>query len=71
MAANKTIKRGEKHHLAKLTNDDIRLIRKCAEERERLIQEARKLSNKKLAEKFGVHHRTIDKVAGYRGWIHV
>ena len=71
MAAAKNPKRGESHYKAILTKDDVRLIRQCAEERARLINEARKLSNKKLAEKFGVHKRTIDKIAGYRGWIHV
>jgi len=63
--------RGTDHPLSKLTDDDVRLIRECVAERERLREEARRLSNEALAEKFGVHHRTIERVTQCRGWIHV
>jgi len=55
----------------KLTEDDVDLIRRCVAERERMRREANKLSNQQLAEKFGVHQRTIDRITQNRGWIHV
>lgn len=63
--------RGTDHPLSKLTDDDIRLIRECVAERERLINEARKLTNAKLAKKFDVHVNTIGRVTQFRGWIHI
>jgi len=63
--------RGTDHPLSKLTDDDIRLIRECVAERERLRQEANRLSNEALAAKFNVHHRTIERVTQRIGWIHV
>ena len=71
MAARINISRGTDHHNAKLTDDDIRLILDCVAERERLIAEARKLTNAELAKKFDVHFRTIDRVTSGRGWAHV
>ena len=71
MAARINISRGTDHHNAKLTDDDIRLIRECVAERERLREEARQLSNESLAQKFDVSLRTIDRVTQCRGWIHV
>jgi predicted DNA-binding transcriptional regulator YafY len=65
------IKRGSELPQTKLTDDDVKLIRQCVLERERLREEAKKLSNEALAEKFEVHTRTIDRVTQYRGWIHV
>lgn len=55
---------------SKLTEDDVRLIRAAVGERERLRQEARELSNASLAEKFGVHTRTIEKVIQGYSWGH-
>lgn len=63
--------RGEELPFAKLTKDDIKLIRECIAERERLRAEAAQLSNASLAEKFDVHQRTIDRISQRRGWIHV
>jgi hypothetical protein len=71
MAAAINPVRGTDHPLSKLNDDDIRLIRECVAERERLRQEANRLSNEALAEKFGVHHRTIERITGRRGWIHI
>ena len=56
---------------AKLTDEDVRLIRKCVAERERLRQEANQLSNESLAKKFDVSLRTIDRITQRRGWIHI
>lgn len=53
---------GEAHYAAKLTADDVRLIRAAVVERNRLLKDARQLSNKLLGEKMSVNHRTIEKV---------
>lgn len=45
-----------------LTKEDIRLIRAAAAERDRLREEAMKLSNYALAEKFGVSITAISCV---------
>lgn len=71
MAAAKNPVRGEKHYRAKLTADDVRLIRECVQERERILAEARKFSNAALAEKFNVQPVTIENVANFRRWVHV
>lgn len=63
--------RGTDHPLSKLTDDDIRLIRECVAERERLINEARRLTNAELARKFDVHQRTIDRITQRKAWIHI
>lgn len=63
--------RGEGHHRAKLSDDDIRLIRQAQETRAMHIAEARKLSDKALAEKFGVSRATIGRVLYGEAWGHV
>ena len=63
--------RGSAHYKAKLTEDDVRLIRECLAERERLLREARKLSNKRLGEKFDVTEVCIENIAYFRSWCHV
>lgn len=45
----------------KLTEGDIDLINRAVVERKRLRAEAYQLSNAKLAEKFEVHIRTIER----------
>lgn len=65
------VKRGVDLPHAKLDEEDIRLIFAAVEERKRLRDEANRLSNKALAEKFGVHVRTIDKVTAYETWTHI
>lgn len=76
---------GESNGNAKLTEEDVSLIRQCAAERaaitariteyERGLMEAReekrRISNRQLAEKFGVHHRVIESVIYGTAWAHV
>lgn len=69
MAAAKNPVHGDKHHNAKLTADDVRLIRELVEERARLLAEARKLSERAIAEKFGISRGTVWKVANREAWI--
>ena len=65
------VKRGEDLPHSKLNNQDIELIRGLVEERDRLKSELSGLTNSKIAEKFGVHVRTIDRVTTGESWIHV
>ena len=45
-----------------LTVEDEILIAKCKEDRERLRKQASELSDRALAKKFNVSHRTIGRV---------
>ncbi len=67
MGANRiTAKRGMELSWTKLPPVAIADIRKAAVERERLRKEITdRLSNKALAKKWGVHHRTVEKVLSY------
>lgn len=65
------VARGESHYKAVLTDADVVLIREAVNERRRLLDEASRLSDRALAEKFGVHKNTIWKVAHGPGWAHV
>jgi len=68
---NLKFKRGEDLPQAKLTNDDVLLIREVVEYRNKLKEELSQMTNKKLAEKFDVHYRTIDRVTAGENWCHV
>ncbi|MGE5522591.1 MAG: hypothetical protein ACM3SS_02670 [Rhodospirillaceae bacterium] len=71
MAAPKNPRRGENHYRFKVTDDDARLMRALVLERERLLAEARKLTDAKIAEKFDVHPHTVWKVTRYESRRHV
>jgi hypothetical protein len=53
---------GNENARQKLTWDDVALIRAAFRERRRLLDEAAKLSNDKLADKFGVTASYIDRI---------
>ena len=63
--------RGEQLPWARLTDEDVRLIRQLDEERKRHAEAAKELSRAKVAEKFGVHQRTIENVLRRTTWSHV
>jgi len=65
------VKRGEALPQSKLSEDDVRRIRKAVERRELLRKEASALTNKRLAEQLGVHQRTVEKVIQGYSWCHV
>lgn len=65
------VKRGSELPWAKLTEEDVSLIRELVRERDALKAQLRELTNAKIAEKIGVHVRTIDRVTTYEGWRHV
>lgn len=63
--------RGTERWNAKLSPDDVRQIRSMVAERERLILEARNLSNAAIAKRFGVHENTVWLASNRATWIHV
>lgn len=65
------VKRGSQLPQSKLTESDIELIRLILHEREIMKNQLKQITNKSLAEKFGVHQRTIDKVVVGESWVHV
>lgn len=65
------VKRGSQLPQSKLTESDIELIRLILQEREIMKNQLKQITNKSLAEKFGVHQRTIDKVVVGESWVHV
>jgi len=62
--------RGESHYACKLTTAEVELIRAAAEERRRLLDEARKLSNRALAEKMDTSVSNIERIISWsaRKW---
>lgn len=54
--------RGENHYKHKLKDDDISLIIELANHRKQLLSEAKKITNQRIAEKFGVTASCIEKV---------
>jgi len=63
--------RGESLPQSKLTEDDIRLIRDLDLERIKLLKEAALLTRAKVALKFDVHVRTIEKIISGETWSHI
>ena len=65
------VKRGSELPWAKLTEEDVLLIRQLIAEREVMKARLREVTNAKIAEKFGVHQRTVDRVSSYENWRHL
>ena len=65
------VKRGMDLPQSRLTDDDVRNIRSLIEHRADLLNQAKQLTNKKIAEKYGVHFRTIDRISTGETWGHV
>ena len=53
--------RGESRHNAKMDKDKVNMVR----------DNPRGMTAKQLAEEFGVHYRTIEKIRSYETWTHV
>ena len=65
-------KRGEELPQSKLTDEDIETIRSAQRQLEKMREYIKNtLSNEALANQFGVHHRTIEKILSYETWRHV
>ncbi len=65
------VRRGSQLPWAKLTEADVAQIHRLVVRRNRLKRTLMGLTNAALAERFGVHPRTVEKaIAGY-SWAHV
>jgi len=53
---------GNQNAKQKLTRDDVKLIRDLCSERKRLLDEAARLTNCAIAQKFGVTPNYIDRI---------
>lgn len=65
------VKRGSELPQAKLNEHDIKNIRQIVADREQLRKALSCMTNAALAEKYGVHYRTIDRITAGENWIHV
>ena len=65
------VKRGSQLPQSKLTEADVLNIRQIVEHRDKLKAELKTLTNAKIAEKYNVHYRTIDRVTAFENWNHV
>lgn len=65
-------KRGIELPQSKLTEDQVRMIRRQHARKVALVARLNELySAKGLAKLLGVHHRTVEKVLQRNGWVHV
>ena len=53
---------GNRNAVRKLDDDDISLILQLRDDRKRLKRELSGVTQKAIAEKFGVHYRTIERI---------
>ncbi len=62
------VKRGSQLPQSKLTEADVREIFAMVEQRDRLKRQLSRLTNASIAEMYGVHVRTVDRVTSGHGW---
>jgi hypothetical protein len=65
------VKRGSQLSWSKLNESDVASILSLVEYRDKLKRELAEMTNAKIAEKFDVHVRTIDRVTTGENWSHV
>lgn len=65
------MKRGDELPQTKLTEDDVRLLRQCGDEYQRLKRQADELSPTALAKKFGITRYQVLRVQNYYDWKHI
>lgn len=65
------VRRGSDLPHAKLSEKDVKDIWSLVNQREHYKRQASRLSNGRLAEMFGVHVRTIDRITSGESWTHV
>ena len=71
-ALNRTrVLRGSQLPHAKLDEKTVADVLYLVEIREQHKRQARALTNARIAEKLGVHRRTIDRITAGESWIHV
>ena len=52
----------------RLKSDDVKLIKQMIDERKKHENEAKRLSNKRIAEKFEISLSTVDKIISGKTW---
>jgi hypothetical protein len=65
------VKRGSALPQSKLTEGDVRNILALVEHRDSLKKQASELTNASIAEKYGVHIRTVDRITSGESWGHI
>ncbi len=65
------VKRGSQLSWSKLDETDVKNIHGLVNYRNQLKAKLAELTNAKIAEKFGVHVRTIDRATTGENWSHV
>lgn len=65
------VKRGSELPQSRLTEEDVIMVRELIAYRNKLLAEAKELTNAKIAQKFDVHTRTIDRISVGETWGHV
>ena len=63
--------RGSSVKGSKLTESDVLLILSLFKDREEMDRKRKQLTNKSIADKFGVHYRTIEKISQSKSWTHL
>lgn len=62
---------GESHHRAKLTEDDVRLLRQAKERHDELKAQADAYSAARMAEFTGIHVDVVRRIWRGENWSHV
>lgn len=65
------VARGSQLPQSKLTETDVELIREIIGERNQMKFVLSQMTNAKIAEKFEVHVRTIDRITAGESWTHI
>jgi hypothetical protein len=65
------MKRGSDLPQSKLDETKVKEIRLIVEVRERMREELKAMTNAAIAEKYGVHYRTVDRITAFENWNHV
>ena len=65
------VKCGSQLPQSKRTEKDVQEIFDMVRQRNELKRKLSRLTNRSIAEMYGVHQRTIDKVVQGNGWTHV
>ena len=63
--------KGSKHHNAKVTEEDVKLILELYEEGQIIRKRLQSLSMKGIGEKFGIKPQTVYDIVSGRSWRHV
>lgn len=62
---------GSRHHAAKITEEDVKLIRELDQERRALEAKVKGLSQSAIADKFNISKQRVWEICSGGGWSHV